>query len=487
MKSLIVWMSLSCLTVLIQPGYSQALWSGTYGPGTPGGLVNTSDGGYALVFSSYQGTQRSEDIKLIKLNEHGDVQWSNLYGSEEFDGPCGLIELGDEGFLILGISDLLGNFWRSNWIVRVNNTGDTLWTHAYDEIFETTFKTGLLTENNSILLAGVSYRYSDTTYRVTIIEIALDGEINWQRTYDYMTDVSKIISLGSGGYALAGSNGYGAYNDIVYTRIDSLGDPVNTTQFQFGSYSTSYDLAELNDGNLIMAISTTNWQSDRWDGVLMKMTFEGDSLWANSYGGELNDFLNSVYPDYNENVFVAGSTLSFGSGNADVWLLKVDSSGETLWSNSYGGAGYDRDPILTYTLDQGLIFTAKTNSFGLDGFNVWLVKTDYDGQTGPLSLKPGEKHLRPGRFGIENMYPNPFNSTINFDIYLHNSSDVLMKIFDISGRLAFEASTFYLPAGKKTFSWNGKSSSGDDLASGIYYVQISNSEQVCCTKITLLK
>jgi hypothetical protein len=73
---------------------------------------------------------------------------------------------------------------------------------------------------------------------------------------------------------------------------------------------------------------------------------------------------------------VAGETNSFGAGGSDVFLIKTDSLGDTLWTRTYGGSGSDYASSVRQTADGGYVLAGITNSFGAGGVDFYLVKTD---------------------------------------------------------------------------------------------------------------
>ena len=93
--------------------------------------------------------------------------------------------------------------------------------------------------------------------------------------------------------------------------------------------------------------------------------------------------------------------------------------------------------------------------------------------------------------GLNSVYPNPFNSTTVIHYSLASGGDVTFKIYDITGAIVkvFEYSS--LPAGHHQVKWDGCNSSGDPVASGIYFARMTSNEgdshQVFSRKITLLK
>ena len=70
---------------------------------------------------------------------------------------------------------------------------------------------------------------------------------------------------------------------------------------------------------------------------------------------------------------MAGYTTSFGAGDADAWVLKLDSAGAVTWQKTYGGAGGDYANSIQQTSDGGYIVA------GNGSHSAWLIKLDASG------------------------------------------------------------------------------------------------------------
>ena len=115
--------------------------------------------------------------------------------------------------------------------------------------------------------------------------------------------------------------------------------------------------------------------------LLSNHAAEGDLLWDRAYGGDDWDEAWAVVQTPDGGYALAGMTQSFGAGFQDMWLVKTNASGDTLWTRTYGGPSYDRAYALIVTQDGGLLLVGNTQSYGAGSNDFWAVKTDAAGDT----------------------------------------------------------------------------------------------------------
>jgi hypothetical protein len=102
-------------------------------------------------------------------------------------------------------------------------------------------------------------------------------------------------------------------------------------------------------------------------------------VWSKTYGGIGVDVGKSVQQTIDDGYIIAGYTDSFGEGDYDVYLVKTDPDGNMLWNKTFGGSKHDFGVSVQQTNDDGYIITGDTESFGEGEYDVYLVKTDPDG------------------------------------------------------------------------------------------------------------
>jgi hypothetical protein len=119
-----------------------------------------------------------------------------------------------------------------------------------------------------------------------------------------------------------------------------------------------------------------------------------DTVWTRTFGGEENDEGRAIQPTNDGGFIVCGSTYSFGAGNSDVYLIKTNSIGDTLWTRTYGGNLYDEGNALQPTSDGGFIVCGTSLSFDSGHADVYLIKTDGEGITVWTKTLLGEHNIK---------------------------------------------------------------------------------------------
>jgi hypothetical protein len=135
------------------------------------------------------------------------------------------------------------------------------------------------------------------------------------------------------------------------------------------------------DNGYIIAGYTMSYGPGDADLFLIKTNNSGTALWTQVYGGTGNDAGYAIQQTRDGGYIVVGYTNSFGAGNYDVYLMKTNAVGETTWTKTYGGDSLERGYAVQQTFDHGYIIAGYTRSFGAGLSDIWLLKTDSLGDT----------------------------------------------------------------------------------------------------------
>ncbi|NOZ03216.1 MAG: hypothetical protein GXO92_01215 [FCB group bacterium] len=115
------------------------------------------------------------------------------------------------------------------------------------------------------------------------------------------------------------------------------------------------------------------------DALCIKVDSTGNVVWSRSFGGKMNDRTYVVDRTMDGGYVLAGETHSFGAGSFDAWLIKLGADGKKEWDKTYGGPRWDNAVSVRQTRDGGYILVGYTESFGEGKTDAWLVKVDRQG------------------------------------------------------------------------------------------------------------
>ncbi len=209
------------------------------------------------------------------------------------------------------------------------------------------------------------------------------GQITFQNIYGGTVSEAgnSVLQTNDGGYIILGSTtSFGSGGaDIYLVRTDSNGNMLWNRTYGGTGDDWGSAIAQTNDSGFIIAGSTSSFGAGLDDIYLLKIDANGDTLWSKTYGGTDDDEGYSVQQTNDGGYIVTGSTLSFGAGSDDVYLIKTDASGNMVWNKTYGGTNIDIGNSVRQTKDGGYIVAGETYSFGVGGFDIYLLKTDANG------------------------------------------------------------------------------------------------------------
>jgi len=261
---------------------------------------------------------------------------------------------------------------------------DTLWTKTYGGNNEEEGYGVYQTSDGGYILTGETYSYSAGQADVYLVKTNIDGDTLWTKHYggiqiDYGYSVKETID---GGYIVTGftsSFGLGGYN-FYLIKTDNNGDTLWTKTYGGQDNDYAYEVHQTLDNGFIIVGETVSYGNGS-QVLLVKTDVSGDTLWTKTYGGSGNEQGYSVKQTTDGGYIITGGTTSYGYGNTDVWLIKTNSNGDTLWTKTFGGTMGDFGRSVQLTNDNGFIIAGYTNSLGPETYDYYLVKTNANGDT----------------------------------------------------------------------------------------------------------
>ena len=212
---------------------------------------------------------------------------------------------------------------------------------------------------------------------------AHEADSLWTRAYggSSLDRAWGVTQTTDRGYVLAGETySYGAGSSDAYlVKLDKAGDTLWTRTYGGSALDLAMDVKRTPDGGCIVVGSSFSYGPGNAGIYVLKLDSNGDTLWTRSYGGPTYDYGEAIIRLPAGGYAVAGATYSFGAGHSDMFLLRLDANGDSLWMRTYGASGYEWGFSLSHTRDGGFILAGYTDTYGWGMKDSYIVKTDANG------------------------------------------------------------------------------------------------------------
>lgn len=163
--------------------------------------------------------------------------------------------------------------------------------------------------------------------------------------------------------------------DFWLIKTDASGNHLWNKKYGGASTDRAYEFVQTADGGYVLAGYTSSFGAGGGDFWLIKTDASGNPQWNKTYGGEYDDSPFTLVQTADGGYALAGLTYSFGAGGSDIWLVKTDANGDAQWNQTYGGTGEDYAGSVVQMSDGCYALAGSTGSFGAGGDDFWLVKT----------------------------------------------------------------------------------------------------------------
>lgn len=293
------------------------------------------------------------------------VEWQPVLGGAVNEKAYAAVRGSDGGYVVVGYSSS-------------NNSGEIPRTHGYND--------GL------------------------IIKLDANGARQWVKSYggSESDEISAIAAAPDGGYIVAGytisSDGdvpgpRRLEADFWIMKIEANGAIQWSKAYGSSNWEDKANAVVVtSDGGCLVAghskgngddvSGNHGFASDYW---VLKLDASGNKQWARTYGGTDVDDAYSIIACPDGAFAIAGTAASVdgdltgGERGLDVWVVKIDGSGNILWNKTYGGSGHERGYSIKNTPDGGFIVAGNTSSNDGDvtgnhgHYDAWVVKLDANG------------------------------------------------------------------------------------------------------------
>jgi uncharacterized delta-60 repeat protein len=346
--------------------------------------VTYSTEGLKTVSLTVTGPDGSDDeVKQDYISVALEVPWAKSYGGSNVDRAYSIQHTSDGGYIVAGHTRSFGASSYDFWVLKLTSDGTVSWQKTYGGANEDHARSIRQTSDGGYIVAGYTNSFGAGVYEdFWVLKLNSDGAVVWQKTYGG-GDIDRAYSIhqtADGGYIVAGETySFGAgYNDFWILKLNGAGAVAWQKRYGGASWDYANSIQQTGDGGYIVGGVTYSFGEGGYDFWVLKLGSSGIVSWQKTYGGTNNDHLNSIQQTSDGGYIAAGYTYSFGAGDCDLWVLKLDSVGAISWQKRYGGANDDYAGTIQQS-DGGYTVSGTTGSFGTGGNDVWVLKLDSAG------------------------------------------------------------------------------------------------------------
>jgi predicted secreted protein len=362
-------------------------WSKTYGGAGDdkgwGDLYQTSDGGYAISGDTASFGAGGADYWLVKVDAAGNMLWNKTYGGNGTESENAMVQTSDGGYAMLGVTGSFGAGGNDFWLVKTDAAGNMQWNKTYGGTGSDIGVSVFQTNDGGYAVSGLTSSFGAGSMDVWLVKTDSVGNMQWNKTYggtgaDYGF---SVVQTSDGGYAISGpTTSFGAGGqDVWLVKTDAAGNMQWNKTYGGTGMEWMDQMIRTADGGYAISGYTTSFGAGGQDVWLVKTDAAGNMQWNKTYGGTGSDDGFHLVQTGEGGYAIIGSTVSFGAGGTDVWLVKTDAAGNMQWNKTYGGANTDLGYSVVQTSDGGYAIAGYTNSFGAGGNDFYVVKTDASG------------------------------------------------------------------------------------------------------------
>jgi hypothetical protein len=308
--------------------------------------------------------------------------YEKTYGGIQDDAARSFI-IENKFLYVFGTTKSLGDINGDHYLIKLDLGGNIIYEKSFGGAAEEEGVEIIATNDGNFLLVGSTQSSGAGLKDIHVIKVDADGNQIWENTFGgAMNDApNDVIETSTGEFCITGiTESYGAgMRDIYLVWVDQNGNMVRQSYHGGSDIDGGTKLIEIENQELMIFGFTRNYGATSRDFYLLKTNSIGDSLWSQRYGGTGYEE-SQGFSRTQSGGFLLNGHSSSTDPNHNMYGLKLDINGNQIWDKNFGGAMHDGGMALLINKEGNYLFVGRTMSNGNGMRDMMLVITNPDGQ-----------------------------------------------------------------------------------------------------------
>ena len=453
-------------------------------------IIQLPDSGFMMTGVTNGYGSGSNAIYIVRADKNGNHVWSKALGGSGAEIGNSIAGNSTGLYYIAGTTSSYGNGGYDGYLICIDSAGTVQWEKTFGGSDWDFLNAVKVMPDQSILLAGESYSFSDGGSDAWVLHLNSSGDTTWTRHYGSNgNDAFKGIELSSTAIYLAGyvdstdSNG----QDGFLVKLDLQGNFISQQRYNNLGRDQLNGCFMNASGNIIIYGSTTPFDSTNNGFWVQEIDTIGNSIWVQNGVGTENQYFNKVLAIRNNELVCIGQKNPSGFGRSSMFTMKLTAGGSYLDSHSFGGGNEEEGFSGVRTMEGGIAFVGYTTSYGVANKDAMLVRLRYDSTVTPNLFYSTTLY-------IENLSPIAvFEIKINSELNISpNPATAFITIESKSG-IKIDEVFLYSPSGKlidteqKSFIGKSRLELSRLQEAGVYFLKVRTGREWHSGKVIIVQ
>ncbi|MFX1480394.1 MAG: SBBP repeat-containing protein [Promethearchaeota archaeon] len=320
---------------------------------------------------------------VLSISDSAVYEWNRTWGGTGYDIGWGVATDSSNNIYSVGMTESFGTGLTDMVLVKYDDSGVQQWNQTWGGN-ETDIGYGVVVDSsNNIYSVGMTLSFGKGNEDLILVKFDSSGVQQWNRTWGgsgLEECVGVAVDSLDNIYLTGDTNSFGAGTyDMILIKYDSSGVQQWNRTWGAANVDTGIGLAVDSSDHIYISGYTRSFGAGATDAILVKYDSFGEQQWNLTWGGAQNDNAYGIIVDSNDNIYLAGGTDSFGAGYLDAFLIKYDASGVQQWNRTWGGSFQEQAFGLALDSSGNIYLTGSTGSFGMGDGDMFLLKYDSSG------------------------------------------------------------------------------------------------------------